>query len=63
LLDKLSVYIKDKIVLNLLTQYLKRSVESGGLFTDITKGISSGCPLSPIISSFYLVELDKKNGK
>jgi RNA-directed DNA polymerase len=60
LLDKLSVYIKDKIVLNLLTQYLKRSVESGGLFTDITKGISSGCPLSPIISSFYLVELDEK---
>tara|TARA_R110001583_G_scaffold72902_2_gene203564 strand:- start:3694 stop:4248 length:555 start_codon:yes stop_codon:yes gene_type:complete len=42
LLDKLSVYIKDKIVLNLLAQYLKRSVESGGLFTDITKGISSG---------------------
>ncbi|MFT5634940.1 MAG: RNA-directed DNA polymerase, partial [Cognaticolwellia sp.] len=33
LLDKLSVYIKDKIVLNLLTQYLKRSVGSGGLFT------------------------------
>jgi RNA-directed DNA polymerase len=47
-------------VLNLLTQYLKRSVGSGGLFTDITKGISSGCPLSPIISSFYLVELDKE---
>jgi RNA-directed DNA polymerase len=47
-------------VLNLLTQYLKRIVESGGLFTDITKGISSGCPLNPIISSFYLVELDKK---
>lgn len=60
LLDKLSTYIKDKIVLNLLTQYLKRSVESGGLFTDITQGISSGCPLSPIISSFYLVGLDKE---
>ena len=60
LLEKLAVYIKDKIVLNLLAQYLKRSVESGGLFTDITKGISSGCPLSPIISSFYLVELDEK---
>jgi hypothetical protein len=60
LLDNLSVYIKDKIVLNLLTQYLKRSVESGGLFKDIKQGISSGCPLSPLISSFYLYELDKE---
>lgn len=60
LLDKLSVYIKDKMVMNLLSQYLKRSVESGGLFKDIKQGISSGCPLSPLISSFYLYELDKE---
>jgi retron-type reverse transcriptase len=60
LLDKLSVYIKDKMMMNLLSQYLKRSIESGGVFRDITRGISSGCPLSPIISSFYLYELDKE---
>jgi len=60
LLDKLSTYIKDKLVMNLLSQYLKRSVESGGLFKDIRQGISSGCPLSPLISSFYLYELDKE---
>tara|TARA_R110001592_G_scaffold298779_1_gene569600 strand:+ start:416 stop:1426 length:1011 start_codon:yes stop_codon:yes gene_type:complete len=60
LLDKLSVYIKDKMVMNLLSQYLKRSVESGGLFKDIKQGISSGCPLSPLISSFYLYELDNE---
>ena len=60
LLDKLSIYIKDKMVMNLLSQYLKRSVESGGLFKDIKQGISSGCPLSPLISSFYLYELDKE---
>lgn len=64
LLDKLSGYItgyiKDKTVTNLLAQYLKRSVESGGLFKDIKQGISSGCPLSPLISSFYLYELDKE---
>jgi hypothetical protein len=35
LLDKLSVYIKDKMVMNLLSQYLKRSVEAGGLYKDI----------------------------
>jgi RNA-directed DNA polymerase len=60
LLDKLSVYIKNKMVMNLLAQYLKRSVESGGLFKDIKQGISSGCPFSPLISSFYLYELDKE---
>ena len=46
LLDKLSTHIKDKKVMNLLAQYLKRSVESGGLFTDIKQGSSSGCPLA-----------------
>jgi RNA-directed DNA polymerase len=60
LLDKLSVYIKDKRVMNLLSQYVKRCIESGGLFKDIKQGISSGCPLSPVISSFYLYELDKE---
>ena len=48
------------MVMNLLSQYLKRSIESGGLFKDIKQGISSGCPLSPLISSFYLYELDKE---
>ena len=43
--------------MNLLAQYLKRSIESGGLFNDIKQGISSDCPL---ISSFYLYELDKE---
>ena len=37
LLDKLSVYIKDKMVMNLLSQYLKRSIESGGLVRDERK--------------------------
>ena len=46
--------------MNLIVQYLKRSVESGGLFTYIQQGISSGCPLSPVIASFYLYELDKE---
>jgi RNA-directed DNA polymerase len=60
LLSKLAAYVKDKVVMNLLGQYLKRSVECGGLFTDITQGISSGCPLSPLMSSFYLYKLDKE---
>lgn len=59
LLNKLAHYIKDKHLLNILTQYLKRSIEVGGNFIDIDKGISSGSPLSPLIASFYLYELDK----
>lgn len=59
LLNKLSVYIKDKFLLNLLAQYMKRTIERGGNFEEIDKGISAGCPLSPLIASFYLVELDK----
>ncbi|MFT5278344.1 MAG: RNA-directed DNA polymerase [Glaciecola sp.] len=39
LLAKLAAYVKDKVVMNLLGQYLKRSVESGGMFTDITQGM------------------------
>lgn len=49
LLDKLSVCIKDKTVMNLLSQYLKRSVESGWLFRDIKQGISSGCDITLLI--------------
>jgi hypothetical protein len=54
-LEKLATYIKDKNLLNILTQHLKRIVEVGGNFIDI----QAGCPLSPVIASFYLVELDK----
>jgi retron-type reverse transcriptase len=57
LLDKLSVYIKNKMVMNLLSQSLKRSIESGGLFKDIRQGISSGCPLSPLILRINMTEI------
>jgi retron-type reverse transcriptase len=57
LLDKLSVHIKNKMVMNLLSQSLKRSIESGGLFKDIRQGISSGCPLSPLILRINMTEI------
>lgn len=49
--------------MNLLTQYVKRCVESDGLFRDIKQGISSGCSLSPLISSFYLYKLTRSEVK
>ncbi len=58
LLDQLAEHIRDKRVLNLLGQYLRRTAERGGEFWDYGKGISLGCPLSPLIGAFFLKRLD-----
>jgi RNA-directed DNA polymerase len=58
LLDKLAVHIKDRRVLNLISQYLKRTSEWGGNFWDFNKGISLGCPLSPLIGGFFFNAVD-----
>ncbi len=60
LLDQLAEYVKDRHVLNLLGQYLRRSSERGGQFWDYEKGISLGCPLSPLIGAFFLHDLDQR---
>ena len=60
LLDMLARYVKDRFVLNLLGQYLQRCVDHGGLYREIRKGISLGCPLSPIIAAFFLYALDNR---
>ena len=59
MLDKLSIYIKDRFTLNLLWQSMHRCVERGGLFRDIQCGIPRGCPLSPLLGAFFLAELDQ----
>ena len=48
----------DRPVMNLIGQYLKRWAERGGLVWEYQRGIPLGCPLSPILGSFYLYELD-----
>jgi hypothetical protein len=60
LMDQFAKYIKDKFILNLLWQYLHRMVEQGGLYKEVQKGISRGCPLSPLIGAFFLTGLDNK---
>ncbi len=62
LLEQLSHYIKDRFLLNLLCQYLMRTVHRGGSYREITQGISRGCPLSPVIGAFYLKVLDDELG-
>jgi RNA-directed DNA polymerase len=63
LLDQLAVHIKDRRVLNLMGQYLRRTSERGGSFWDYQKGISLGCPLSPLIGAFFLHALDAAAAK
>ncbi len=60
LMGQLAEYIQDKFTLNLLWQYLHRMVERGGLYKEVEKGISRGCPLSPLIGAFFLSCLDKQ---
>jgi RNA-directed DNA polymerase len=38
----------------------RRTVESGGWFWDCERGISLGCPLSPLIGAFFLDQLDRR---
>ena len=41
-------YVREETVLALLWGYLRRFVSDGGIFIDLTQGISLGCPLSPL---------------
>jgi RNA-directed DNA polymerase len=50
-------------VVNLIGQYLRRTSERGGSFWDYEKGISLGCPLSPLIGGFFLNALDAAAAK
>jgi hypothetical protein len=60
LLDRLAEHVSDRAVMNLLAQYLRRSICDGGTFIDVERGISLGCPLSPLMAAFYLHELDER---
>ncbi len=52
--------IGDRSILNLLGQYLRRTAERGGCFHDHERGISLGCPLSPLMAAFFLHEMDER---
>ncbi len=38
---------------------MNRTVYDGGNYLDIQRGISLGCPLSPLMAALYLSPLDK----
>ena len=51
-------YIADRYVLRLIWNYLRRTVCFGENYRDVTRGISLGCPLSPLMGALYLKPLD-----
>jgi len=54
LFAQLKEYIDDPRVLDLLWQYMRRTIYDGGLYEDVTVGIPLGCPLSPLMGALYL---------
>ena len=60
LIERLKRHIADERVLDPVRQYLNRTSEAGGIFYDFDKGISRGCPLSPVIAAFFLHDLDQR---
>lgn len=52
--------IDDRRVLDLVGQYLRRTVDGDCLYSTVTAGISLGCPLSPVMAAIYLEPLDRR---
>jgi RNA-directed DNA polymerase len=52
--------IDDPLVLDLVGQYLRRTVDEDCLYTTVTRGISLGCPFSPLMAALYLEPLDRQ---
>ena len=50
----------DPCILSLVHQYLRRTIDENCLYSTVNRGISLGCPLSPIMGALYLDVLDRR---
>jgi RNA-directed DNA polymerase len=60
LFSQLKEQIADSRILELLWQFMHRTIYDGGLYEDVTRGIPMGCPLSPLMAAIYLKPLDDR---
>jgi retron-type reverse transcriptase len=47
-------------VRDLVWQYIHRTIYDDGLYREVKRGISLGCPLSPLMRALYLHQLDER---
>ena len=60
LFSQLEERIEDWRVIDLLWQYMRRTVYDDGFYEDVEQGISLGCPLSPLMGAVFLDLLDQR---
>jgi RNA-directed DNA polymerase len=60
LFAQLKERLDDRRLLDLLWQYLRRTVYDDGLYEAVEQGISLGCSLSPLMGALFLDLLDKR---
>lgn len=60
LMYKLSLTIKDKMLLKLIRRYLSSGIMVDGVIEQRAEGTPQGSPLSPLLSNIMLDELDKE---
>uniref|UniRef100_UPI001EFF2751 reverse transcriptase domain-containing protein n=1 Tax=Citrobacter koseri TaxID=545 RepID=UPI001EFF2751 len=58
LLRQVREHVHSPVLTELVSQYLHYSVEDGGTFHTPEKGISRGCPLSPLMGALHLYDMD-----
>ncbi len=60
LFAQLKQHIADARLLDLLWQYLRRTIYDGGRYETMKLGIPLGCSLSPLMGALYLKPLDER---
>lgn len=59
LMQQVRQHVSAPVLRDLVQQYIHYTVEDGGTFHTPEKGISRGCPLSPLMGALHLFDMDE----